>query len=69
MWLPGKIKVLVSTDFSQDEIVVGLEDQKVFGILHREFQKTLPEGKEKMQNSSMSSTTELEETNGVHRWK
>ena len=40
-----KIKVLVSTDFSQDELFVGLEDLKVFGILHREFQKTLPERK------------------------
>ena len=40
-----KIKVLVSTDFSQDELIVGLEDLKVFGILHREFQKTLPERK------------------------
>ena len=40
-----KIKVLVSTDFSQDELVVGLEDLKVIGILHREIQKTLPERK------------------------
>ena len=65
-----KIKVLVSTDFSQDEKVVGLEDQKVFGILHIEFPKkhSLKE-KENMQNSSVSSTTALEETNGMHRWQ
>ena len=41
--LPHKIRVLISKDLGQDELVVGLEDLKDLGILHREFPKTLPE--------------------------
>ena len=45
--LPHKIKVLVSKDLGQDELVVGLEDLKDINILHNEFQKTLPEWRRK----------------------
>ena len=41
--IPHKIKLLVSKDLGQDELVVGLEDLKDIGILHREFPKTMPE--------------------------
>ena len=41
--LPHKIKVLVSKDLGQDELVVCLEDLKDIVILHKEFPKTLPE--------------------------
>ena len=40
---PHKIKVLVSKDLGKNELVVGLEDLKDIGILHKEFPKTLPE--------------------------
>ena len=56
--IPHKVKVLVSKDLGKNELVVGLEDLKDIGILHREFP-------EKMQNSSMSSTTVKEGTNGM----
>ena len=38
-----KIKVLVSKDLDKIELVVGVEDLKDIGIVHREFPKTLPE--------------------------
>ena len=41
--LPHKIKVLVSKDLGKNELVVGVEDLKDIGILHKEFPKTLPE--------------------------
>ena len=41
--LPHKIKVLVSKDLGKNELVVGVEDLKDIGILHREFPKILPE--------------------------
>ena len=41
--IPHKTKVLVSKDLGKNELVVGLEDLKDIGILHREFPKTLPE--------------------------
>ena len=41
--LPHKIKVLVSKDLGQDELVVGLGDLKDINILHKEFPRTLPE--------------------------
>ena len=41
--VPHKIKVLVSKDLGKNELVVGLEDLKDIGILHKEFPKTLPE--------------------------
>ena len=41
--LSHKIKVLVSKDLGQDELVASLEDLKDIGILHKEFPKTLPE--------------------------
>ena len=46
--LPHKIRVLISKGLGQDELVVGLEDLKDLGILHREFPKTLPEKGEKL---------------------
>ena len=45
--LPHKIKVLVSKDLGQDELVVCLEDLKDIVILHKEFPKTLPERRRK----------------------
>ena len=41
--IPHKIRVLISRDLGQDELVVGLEDFKVLGILHHEFPRTRPE--------------------------
>ena len=41
--LPHKIKVLVSKDMGQDELVVGWEDLKYIDILHKEFPKILSE--------------------------
>ena len=41
--LPYKIKVLVSKDLGQDELVVGLGDLKDINILHKEFPSKLPE--------------------------
>ena len=38
-----KIKVLVSKDLGEDELVVGLEDLKDLNILHKDFPRTLPE--------------------------
>ena len=41
--MPHKISVLISRDLGHDELVVGLEDFKVLGILHHEFPRTRPE--------------------------
>ena len=41
--LPHTIKVLVSKDLGNNELVVGVEDLKDIGILHKEYPKTLPE--------------------------
>ena len=41
--LSHKIKVLVSKDLGQVELVVGLEDLKDLGILHPEFPRTIPD--------------------------
>ena len=35
--MPHKTKVLVSKDLGKDELVVGLEDLKALGILHKDF--------------------------------
>ena len=64
-----KIKVLVSKDLGQDDFVIGLEDLTDIGILHGEFPKTLPERRREDENSSISSTTASEETDGMSRWK
>ena len=40
--LPHKIKVLVSIDLGQDELVVGLENLMNINILRKGFPKTLP---------------------------
>ena len=40
---PHKVKVLVSKELGKNELVLGVEDLKDIGILHREFSKTLPE--------------------------
>ena len=41
--IPHKIKVLISIDLGQDELVLGLEDLKDLGILHPEFPRTMPD--------------------------
>ena len=41
--IPYKIRVMVSKDLGQNEVVVGLEDLKDIGILDRELPKTLLE--------------------------
>ena len=41
--IPHKIKVLMSRDLGQDELVVGLEDLKDLFSLHPEFPRTLPD--------------------------
>ena len=53
--LPHKIKVLVSKELGQDELVVGLEDLKDIGILHKEFPKTLSE--RRREDAKQASTT------------
>ena len=54
--IPHKIKVLVSKDLGKNELVVGVEDLKDIGILHREFPKTLPEGRRE-DAKQLSNTT------------
>ena len=41
--LPNKIRVLISKDLGQDEVVVWFGDLKDLGSLHYEFSKNLPE--------------------------
>ena len=41
--LPHVINVLVSKDLGKEDLVVGREDLKDIGVLHKKFPKTLPE--------------------------
>ena len=64
--IPHKIKVLISGDLGQDELVVGLEDLKDLGILHPEFPRTMPD---KRREGAQISNVQYKEISGATRWR
>ena len=64
--IPHKIKVLISIDLGQDELVLGLEDLKDLGILHPEFPRTMPD---KMREGAQISNVQYKEISGATRWR
>ena len=55
--LPHKIKVVISRDLGQDELVVGLEVLKTWASCIMNFLEHCQKKGEKIQNRSMCSTT------------